>query len=79
MDLVLLLPVVWFFFVLFVAWILIWKGIALWRAARNHHTVWFVVLLILNTLGILEIIYILCFSRKKHHKNNKPTKRRNGH
>lgn len=40
-------------------WELAWKGIALWRAARNEHTVWFVLMLVLNTAGILPIIYVL--------------------
>jgi len=46
-------------------WTIPWKGIALWRAARRRSYAWFVVLLIVNTLGILEIIYIFKFSRKK--------------
>jgi methionyl-tRNA synthetase len=46
-------------------WVVIWKGIALWRAARNGSLPWFVVLLAVNTLGILEIIYIFFFSKKK--------------
>jgi len=50
--------------VILVVWTLVWKGIALWRAARNSSPVWFVVLLIVNTLGILEIIYILAFSKQ---------------
>ena len=45
-------------------WAIIWKGIALWKAARNGSKVWYVFLLILNTAGILEIIYIFFFSRK---------------
>jgi len=47
------------------AWSLIWKGIALWKAARNGSKPWFIVLLIVNTVGILEIIYIFAFSKKK--------------
>ncbi|MDD5311506.1 MAG: DUF5652 family protein [Dehalococcoidia bacterium] len=47
------------------AWTLPWKGVALWKSARNGHTAWFVVLLIVNTLAILEIIYIFGFSKKK--------------
>lgn len=43
--------------VLLVAWSLLWKGLALWRAARRNEPVWYVVLLVVNTLGILEIIY----------------------
>lgn len=46
-------------------WTLPWKGAALWKAARNRSVIWFVVLFLLNTLGILEIIYIFFFSRKK--------------
>jgi hypothetical protein len=45
-------------------WSISWKGVALWRAARNGHTAWFVALLILNTVGLLEIIYIVFFSTK---------------
>ena len=48
-----------------IIWTLIWKGIALWKASRNRHLAWFVILLILNTLGILEIIYIFVFSHKE--------------
>ena len=48
-----------------VAWTLPWKGVALWRSARNQHLVWFIVLLLVNTLAILEIIYIFGFSKKK--------------
>lgn len=46
-------------------WTLAWKGVALWKAARNGSKPWFVVLLLLNTLGILEIIYIFGFSKPK--------------
>ena len=46
-------------------WSIVWKGIALWQASRNGHLVWFIALFIINTLGILPIIYIFAFSRKK--------------
>jgi hypothetical protein len=48
----------------FIVWMLVWKGIALWKAARRGEKVWFIIILILNTLGILEIIYIFLVSRK---------------
>lgn len=51
--------------IVIVFWTLLWKGVALWRAARNEHAGWFIALLILNTLGILEIIYIFFFSQKR--------------
>jgi hypothetical protein len=53
---------------LFVLWTLIWKGIALWIAARHNSKGWYVVMLILNTLGILEILYIFIFSKRKRRK-----------
>ena len=48
----------------FIFWSLVWKGMALWKAARSGDTIWFVVLLVVNTLGILEILYIYVFSKK---------------
>jgi hypothetical protein len=52
--------------ILAIVWTLPWKGVALWRAARNNHKGWFVALLLLNTLAILEIIYIFVFSKKSN-------------
>lgn len=51
--------------VVFLVWSLIWKGLALWKAAKNNDKTWYIVLLILNTLGILEILYYYIFSKKK--------------
>ncbi len=46
-------------------WVLPWKGVALWKAAKNSHKKWFIALFLLNTLAILEIIYIFYFSKPK--------------
>ena len=51
-------------FSLAIAWSAVWKGIALWKAARSGEKIWFVILLFVNTLGILEILYIYVFSKK---------------
>jgi len=48
-----------------VVWELIWKGIALWKCGRNNQLAWFIVILILNTAGILPIIYLAFFQKKK--------------
>jgi hypothetical protein len=48
-----------------VAWSLVWKGLALWRAARNDSKPWFVVLLVVNTLGALEILYLFVIGRER--------------
>ena len=45
-------------------WSLIWKGLALWKAARLSSKWWFIILLVVNTFGILEIIYIYFVARK---------------
>lgn len=44
---------------LLVALDLILKGISLYKSARKDQRVWFVALLLVNSLGILPIIYLL--------------------
>lgn len=51
-------------FLLLLIWSLAWKGVALWKAARRGEKVWYVAILIVNTVGILEILYIYVFSKK---------------
>lgn len=53
------------FVYLAILWTLPWKGVALWKAARNKHKAWFIVLFLVNTLAILEILYIFVFSEKR--------------
>ena len=55
----------WPLMLLVVAWSLFWKGTALWKAARSGSKEWFVAILVVNTLGILEILYLYVFSGKK--------------
>lgn len=60
---------VWFdknpeLFIAAIIWTLIWKGFALWRAAELRQKWWFIAFLVLNTLGILEIIYLFLVVRK---------------
>ena len=58
-------PIMLTFIITVTLWEAVWKGIALWRAARNGHQIWFIFLLIVNSIGILPIIYILFFSKKR--------------
>ncbi|XOB40542.1 MAG: DUF5652 family protein [Candidatus Nealsonbacteria bacterium] len=53
------------FLLLIILWTIPWKAVALWRASKNNHRKWFVALLVLNTLAVLEIIYIFFFSKLK--------------
>ncbi len=48
-----------------IIWSLTWKGLALWRAAELKSKTWFVVILIFNTLGLLEIGYLLATRKSK--------------
>lgn len=51
-------------FIPLLIWSIVWKGLALWQAARRGDKVWFIVLLVVNTVGILEILYLYVFSKK---------------
>ena len=46
---------------LVVVWDLSWKMIALWKSARRDQKVWFIFLAIINSVGILPIIYLLLY------------------
>jgi hypothetical protein len=46
-------------------WDGVWKLIAMWKSARHNQMAWYVCLAIFNTVGILPILYILCFQNPK--------------
>ncbi|MGH7245618.1 MAG: DUF5652 family protein [Candidatus Levyibacteriota bacterium] len=46
-------------------WSLLWKGVALWKSARDSQRNWFLAILILNTVGILELVYLFFFAKNK--------------
>lgn len=48
-----------------ILWEAVWKIIALWKAARNNQLAWFICIAVINTVGILPIIYILMQMKKK--------------
>ena len=48
--------------ILILIWTIPWKGVALWKSAKNGHKYWFITFLILNTLAILEIFYLFSLS-----------------
>ncbi len=54
----------WYLLVALAIWELVWKGMGLWKAAQNNDKAWFVLILILNTVGILPIAYIYIFSKR---------------
>ncbi len=66
------LPVFWtqnaWLFYLLTGWSLIWKGFAMWHSSQKKEKAWFIVFLIVNTFGLLEILYLFVFSRPKKEK-----------
>ena len=50
---------------LMIVWTLPWKGWALWKASQLGDKRWFIALLIINTLGLLEILYIFVLSKPR--------------
>ena len=53
----------WFIILLVVE--LIMKGFALWRCGRNNQPGWYIAILIINSAGILPLIYLLAFQKKR--------------
>ncbi len=48
---------------LVIIWEAVWKGIGLWRSARNKQVWWFVAIFIINSIGILPLIYLVFFDK----------------
>ena len=51
-------------FLILVAWELVWKGIALWKSAKQSQKWWYISMLILNTIGILPLVYLIFFQKE---------------
>ena len=51
--------------VILMVWTIFWKGSALWHAVKFGDFKWFFAILILNTFGILEIVYLLFVKKMK--------------
>ncbi len=50
--------------ILLMIWIIAIKGYALWIASQRKEKWWFIAILIINTIGILEIVYLVFFAKK---------------
>jgi hypothetical protein len=53
-----------YLFLALYVWSLIVKGLSLWRAAHHKQRNWFIAILVLNTLGIVELVYLFRFAKK---------------
>ena len=59
-ELAWLVPVI----IIITVWEAVWKIIAMWKAGRNNHLAWFLCIALINTVGILPIVYILMHRNK---------------
>lgn len=50
---------------LVMVWTILWKCYSVWVASKNNDKKWFIALVIFNTAGILDIIYIFGVAKKK--------------
>ncbi|HLW29916.1 MAG TPA: DUF5652 family protein [Brumimicrobium sp.] len=48
-----------------VIWEMVWKAIAMWKSARNNELGWFLAILLVNSIGILPIVYIMLYKKDK--------------
>lgn len=48
-----------------VLWSVAWKGLGLWHSSRNGDMWWFIAILLINTIGILEIVYLFGIAKMK--------------
>lgn len=62
--------------IIVLVWTLIWKALALWKAAKRNHVAWFIAFFVIHTMGILEILYIFLFSKIQLEKKKSRASRR---
>ncbi len=63
-------------FITILIFVITLKGYSLWSAAKRDEKWWFIILLVVNTFGILELIYLV-FIVKKWNKNIDKTRDQN--
>lgn len=45
-------------------WDITWRGVALWKSSRGGQRYWFIALMVVNSIGILPLVYLFFFQRK---------------
>ena len=48
-----------------VVWTLFWKVLSLWHAAKKGKKGWFILLLLVNSLGVLDVFYLFYVEKIK--------------
>ena len=44
-------------------WTLVWKGLSLWKASQKKQAIIFILLLVINDFGIIELLYFFWLSK----------------
>lgn len=52
-----------FLFVILVLWSVGWKILSIWKAARHGQKIWFGALFLINSIGILDLVYLGFFQK----------------
>lgn len=58
-------PILYIWLAPLILWTLLWKALALWKAGRNKQPGWFITLFLMQTIGVLDLVYILFFQRQR--------------
>lgn len=45
--------------IILLAWTLVWKAFGLWHSAKRNNGIMFVIMLLVNSAGIIPIVYLL--------------------
>ncbi len=53
------------FLMILVIWEIVWKGLALWFASKNNQKIWYVAILLINSIGIIPLVYLVFFRKDK--------------
>ncbi|MBT7706318.1 hypothetical protein HN747_02615 [archaeon] len=60
---------------LLMAWTIIWKGVGLWKAGRKNNLPMFLLILLINSAGIIPIGYLIYLRYSREDKVEPITKR----
>ncbi len=41
-----------------------WKAVGLWYALKNHQRNWFIAVFLINSIGILPLVYLKFYQKK---------------
>ena len=54
-------------YIVIALWEMVWKGLAMWKSAKNNQKYWFIAVFVFNTVGLLPLLYLYFFQKKKRY------------